>query len=479
MGFVTSVANSMKRTKILATYGPAVSTPAKVAQLVAAGVNGIRVNCSHGSSDSFEEAVKTIRQGTEHSPYPVGILFDISGPKLRLDRFEGEIKLQLGEEITLVTQGTIVSKRQIAVNHPAIIQSVKKGDRLYIDDGKVAFTVMAISGGRVTAEAINPGILSSAKGINLPDTELAIATITPKDEKDIESAVKLGADLVALSFVRSGDDVIEARRLIKKFGGHQRVIAKLEKKEAIAKLEDILLLSDGVMIARGDLGVELPPAELPHLQREIIHLANRHHKPVIVATQMLESMRFSPRATRAEISDVAGAVFDFVDTVMLSAETATGEYPVEAVQVMADVIAATEKAAPTRRVALDEYLIPSSQARGIAEAVRSAIDVCPTAIICAFTTSGFTAELISTLFPPQNVVALTSDETVMRRLALRRSVYPIKAAQPNSINEMCEMVDQVCRNRSLARKGDRVILTGGAPFGSTTPTNFMMIHEVQ
>jgi pyruvate kinase len=469
----------MKRTKILATYGPAVSTPAKVGQLVAAGVNGMRVNCSHGDSKTFREAVKIIRQGTKQSPYPVGILFDISGPKLRLDRFEGEIQLQLGDRITLVTQGTDLAKRQIAVNHPAIIQSLKKGERLFIDDGRVAFRVVSVGKDRVIAEAINPGVLSSAKGINLPDTELVISTITPKDKKDIESAVKLGADLVALSFVRSGDDIIEAKQLIKKFGGHQRVIAKLEKREAIAKLEDILLLADGVMIARGDLGVELPPAELPHLQREIIRLANRHHKPVIVATQMLESMRFSPRATRAEISDVAGAVFDFVDTVMLSAETATGEYPVEAVQVMTDVIAATEKAAPTRRVALDEYLISSPQSRGIAEAVRSAIEVCPTAVICAFTTSGFTAELISTLFPPQMVVALTSDETVMRRLALRRSVYPIKATQPKSINDMRETVDLVCRVRSLARKGDRVIITGGAPFGSTTPTNFMMIHEVK
>ena len=469
----------MKRTKILATYGPAISTPAKVGQLVAAGVNGIRVNCSHGDPATYGEAVKVIRQGTKQSPYPIGILFDISGPKLRLDRFEGEIVVKAGDKITLVTKGTDLSKRQIAVNHPAIIQSLKKGERLFIDDGKVAFTATSASKDRVTAEAINPGVLSSAKGINVPDTDLAIPTITPKDKKDIEAAVKFGADLVALSFVRSGDDIIEAKHLIKKFGGHQKVIAKLEKKEAIAKLEDILLLADGVMIARGDLGVELPPAELPHLQREIIRLANRHHKPVIVATQMLESMRFSPRATRAEISDVAGAVFDFVDTVMLSAETATGEYPLEAVQVMTDVIAATERAAPTRRVALDEYLISSPQSRGIAEAVRSAIEVCPTAIICAFTTSGFTAEMISTLFPPQMVVALTPDERVMRRLALRRSVYPVKAAQPKAMDHMRQVVDQISREHGLAGKGERVIITGGSPFGSTTPTNFMMIHEVQ
>jgi len=468
----------MKRTKILATYGPSVASPAKIRNLVAAGVNAFRINCSHGDRETFTSAMQVIRKGVAASRYPIGILFDISGPKLRLDRFEGELAVRAGDEIVLATSGTDLAKKTIAVNHPAIIHSVRSGERLFIDDGRVAFRVVKGGKNRVVAEAINPGLLTSAKGINLPDTNLAVPTITTKDRKDIQTAVQLGADLVALSFVRSGDDIIEAKKLIKRFGGYQTVIAKLEKREAIEQLDDILLMADGIMIARGDLGVELPPEELPHLQREIIHKANRHHKPVIVATQMLESMRFSPRATRAEISDVATAVYEFVDTVMLSAETATGEYPLEAVRVMTDVIAATEKAAPTRRVELDEHLISSPAVRGIAEAVRAGIEVCPTAVICAYTTSGFTAELISTLYPPQVIVALTPDSRVLRRLSLRRSVYPVEVKQPKSISEMKRTAERVCRACGLAKGGERIIITGGVPFGSTAPTNFMLFHEV-
>ncbi len=468
----------MKHTKILATYGPSVATAPKVTALFGAGANGIRINCSHGDAASHEKAVRVVRQAAKGLVYPVAILFDISGPKLRLDQFDGELTVEPGQTITLCEAHTDLSKRQIAVNHPAIIESLKKGERFFVDDGRVEFRIVSKSRDLVTAEAVNGGVLTSGKGINLPDTVLSIGTITPKDKADIKAAVELGVDLVALSFVRSGDDIIEAKQLIKKNGGHQRVIAKLEKREAIEKLEDILLLSDGVMIARGDLGVELPPADVPHIQREIVHQANRHHKPVIVATQMLESMRFSPRATRAEISDVAGAAYDFVDTVMLSAETASGQYPVEAVRVMAEVIAATEKSCPRKRVSLDEYLIASTQARGIAEAVRSAIESCPVAAIFAYTTSGFSAELISTLFPPYNVIALTPDEAVMRRLALRRSVYPVKASHPKSIEDMRKRVDQICGEHKLAKPGERVIISGGAPFGSTTPTNFMLIHEV-
>ncbi|MBI5267305.1 MAG: pyruvate kinase [candidate division Zixibacteria bacterium] len=468
----------MKRTKILATFGPSTDSPGTIRRLVAGGVNGFRVNCSHGDKATFAGAVRTIRHGVKGAEYPISILFDISGSKLRLATFDGELAVKTGEALTLTSTDTRLSARTVSVNHPAILASLKPGERVFIDDGQIAFRVTRTGSGGAILRALNPGVLTSAKGINLPDTNLAIPTITPKDKQDIQTAVRLGADLIALSFVRSGDDVIEAKKLVSKAGGRQAVIAKLEKREAIEHLDDILLVADGIMIARGDLGVELPPAELPHLQREIIRKANRHHKPVIVATQMLESMRFSPRATRAEINDVATAVFGFVDTVMLSAETATGEYPVEAVTVMSEVIAATEKAAPTQRAALDEHLISSPNARGIAEAVRSAIDVSPAAVICAFTTSGYSAELISMLFPPQLVIALTPDPEVMRKLALRRSIYAVKIAQPRSFDDMKRTVDRVCHQHKLARKNERVIITGGVPFGSTAPTNFMMFHEV-
>jgi len=424
----------MKKTKILATFGPAVASPTKISQLVRAGVNIFRINCSHGATEDFLKAVNAIREGAKKAnDFPVGLLFDIAGPKFRLERFRGELQVKSGHKLTLTTGKTNFKKHLLGVNNPAIIKSVKKDHRLYIDDGALMFDVIATQSGRVTIRARNSGTLLPGKGINLPDTDLKIPTVSEKDTEDIKTAVRVDADYLAMSFVRSAKDITQVQQIVKRFGGRQKVIAKLEKREAIDSLDEIMKVSDGVMVARGDLGVELPPAEVPRLQKKITRLANRHRKPVIVATQMLESMRSSPRATRAEVNDVASAVFDFVDAVMLSAETAIGKYPLEAVQTMSEI---------------------------------------------AFTTSGFTAELISNLFPPQPVIALTPNQKVMTQLSLFRSVYPVLITQPKSFSDMLTTVNSVSRQFKLARRGDRVVITGGAPFGSTVSTNFMMIHEV-
>lgn len=468
----------MKKTKILATYGPAIAKPALVRQVVEAGANLIRVNCSHGSRPDYEAAVRVIRQGTKAHPFPIGLLFDISGPKFRLERFEGSIPVAIGQQITLTIGPSDPSKGVIGVNHPVILKSVKKGERVFVDDGVLAFEVQAVSSRQVTLRAINGGSLLPAKGINLPDSRIDIPTITEKDKADIAAAVELGADYVALSFVRSGDDILQAKSLIHRHKGQQRVIAKLEKREAIDSLDDILLVADGVMVARGDLGVELPPAELPRLQKRILALANRYHKPVIVATQMLESMRFSPRATRAEINDVASAVFDFADAVMLSAETATGQYPIEAVRTMASVIATTEPGCATMQLHVTDRSIMPPIPFAIAEAVSRADLHTSAKMIFAFTTSGFTAQMLSNLFPPQPIIALTPNREVMRQLALFRSVYALEIRQPKSFTDMLATVDKLCRKHALAKSGDTVVITGGVPFGSTAPTNFMMFHQV-
>jgi pyruvate kinase len=468
----------MKKTKILATYGPAIAKPTMIRQIIEAGANLIRINCSHGSRPDYEAAVQVVRRATKGYPFPIGLLFDISGPKFRLERFEGSIPIAIGQQITLTNGASDLRQGLIGVNHPTILKSVKKGERVFVDDGALAFEVRAVSAQQVTLRAINGGTLLPAKGINLPDSKIDIPTITEKDKADIVAAVELGADYVALSFVRSGDDVLQAKSLIHRHKGQQRVIAKLEKREAIDNLDDILLVADGVMVARGDLGVELPPAELPRLQKRILALANRYHKPVIVATQMLESMRFSPRATRAEINDVASAVFDFADAVMLSAETATGQYPIEAVQTMASVIATTEpECSPMQLAAVDRSIMPPIPF-AIAEAVSRADLHTSAKMIFAFTTSGFTAEMLSNLFPPQPIVALTPDHEVMRQLALFRSVYALEIKQPKSFADMLGTVDRLCRKHGLAKPGDTVVITGGAPFGSTAPTNFMMFHQV-
>jgi len=468
----------MKRTKIIATYGPAIATKAKISQLVSAGVNLFRINCSHGTTDDFVKAVNILKEGTKDTTYPIGILFDISGPKLRLGRFEGKIAISAGQTITLTDKTTNVAEKMVAVNHPAIIHSIKKSEKVYIDDGNIMFEAVSVSRQKVVLKAHNSGIILPGKGINLPESDIKLPTITSKDKEDIKTAVRVKADFIALSFVRTGDDIIEARQIIKSFGGDQQIIAKLEKKEAIANLENIILLSDGAMIARGDLGVEIPFEELPLLQKKIIKMANIQHKPVIVATQMMESMRFSTRPTRAEVNDVASAVFDCVDAVMLSAETATGKYPLKVVSAMDKVIEATEKNLKPVEVEVESHLIRSEITHAIARGVKSTSQEQLTKVIFAFTSSGFTAVLISNLFPQEPVIALTSSERVMRKLTLHRSVYAVKAGQPKSFDDLIDTVKKVTKDYKLASSRDKVIITGGVPFGFKVPTNFMMLYEI-
>lgn len=467
----------MKKTKIIATFGPAIQDKKKLLKLVECGVNLFRINCSHGNKADFNKAVRLIRSSLKETTFPVGILFDISGPKLRLGHFEGELPIKTGETLTITTATDDLANSTISVNHPDIISSIKKKERVFIDDGNLIFEVVALGKNSAQLKALNDGLVLPGKGINLPDSVIKIPTITSKDIEDIKTAVEAKVDYIALSFVRTADDILEAQKIIKHAGGDQHVIAKLEKKEAIDDIENIMLISDGVMIARGDLGIELPFEELPQLQKKIIRLANINHKPVIVATQMLESMRFSPRATRAEVNDVASAVFDYVDAVMLSAETATGKYPIETVQTMRRVIEATEKVLPPVEAQIDEHLISSKTTASIAQAVSFSIEEGLSNYIMAYTASGFTAALISNLFPPQPVIALTNDERVMNKLSLYRSVYAIKQKQPKSIEQMLQQIDGVCAKFRLTKKEERVVITGGVPFGKTQITNFMMIHK--
>lgn len=466
----------MKKTKIIATYGPAISSRRRIAEMVEAGVNIFRINCSHGDGRDFQAATRAIRQGGRKAPFPVGVLFDICGPKLRLERFEGEHAIQAGGELTLTTGRSRPAEGILAVNHPGIIKSVRIGERLLIDDGKLAFDIVAATRDKVRLRALNDGTITGGKGINLPDTDIKIPTITRKDREDIATAVASGADLIALSFVRSGDDIIEARRLIHRLGGRQKIIAKLEKREAIEQLDDIMLLADGVMVARGDLGVELPPETVPELQKQIVRLANRHRKPVIVATQMMETMRFAPQPTRAEINDVASAVFDYVDAVMLSAETATGQYPLETVQTMSRIIAAAEKDCGPKPSIGEAYLVRSEIPTAVAEAVSRAD--AHNAVIFAFTSTGFTAELISNRFPAQIIVALSNDKSVLTRLTVHRGVYSVLVRQPRSFDDLLAIVEAIGRKYNLVQAGETAIITGGAPFGRKVPTNFMMYHKI-
>ncbi len=477
-GLQSPLLRDMKRTKILATYGPAVASRQKVTELVAAGVNAFRINCSHGTTADFEKAARLIRSATRPNPFPVGILFDLSGPKLRLDRFAGELSITAGETLTLTADETDLTRRIIAVNHEAVIRAVRKRHRVFIDDGALMFEVVTAGKEQVTVRALNSGLLLPAKGINLPDSELPVPTVTDKDRIDIETAVRCGADYIAISFVRSVEDVHTVRFAVTALGGHQKLIAKLEKREAIDALDEILEAVDGVMVARGDLGVELPPAELPRLQKRIISAATQRQKPVIVATQMLESMRFSPRPTRAEVNDVASAVFDMADAVMLSAETATGKYPEPTVRMMAEIIRATEEVATPPELDLGTFFQTSETAFGIASAVTQTNVACPTTAICCYTNSGFTAEMIANLFPPQLILALTPNAEVAGQLALFRSVYALRIRQPKTFTAMLRLVEEKVIEHGMGQAGDMVTVTGGAPFGSRVPTNFLNFHQL-
>ena len=468
----------MKRTKILATYGPAIASPAKISQLVRAGVNAFRVNCSHGDKDELLAAARIIREGSRKAQYPIGLLFDISGPKLRLERFEGRIPVSKGKTFTIRSGRSDPKNNIFSVNHPKILKAIKKGQRILIDDGSLAFDVVSADRKGILIRALNSGTILPGKGINLPRTDIPLPTISDKDRADIKIAVRADADFIALSFVRSPRDIVEARNLLKKLGGQQKIYAKLEKREAIDQLEEIMSLADGVMVARGDLGVELPPEEVPRLQKRIVQIATRFHKPVIIATQMLESMRYAPRATRAEVNDVATAVFDRADAVMLSAETATGDYPLDTVKVMSRIIEATESDIPQYAQTISAHAIKDDIPMAVAEGLIGGNRIAQAKLIFAFTSSGFTAELIANLMPAQPIIALTDDPKVMRRLALVRSVYPILTDHPETFAGIMETVNAMCKKFRLARRRDRVFVTGGIPLGKTVPTNMLIIHEV-
>lgn len=467
----------MRKTKIVATFGPSTATEDKLRQLIGAGVNIFRVNCSHGRTEDFRRAARLIRKAAGGAGFPVAILMDISGPKLRLDQFEGSLELEPGDGITLTVGRTDLPAHRIAVNHPAIIKSLRKNHQVFMDDGNIALSVTSVGRSRVVLEAINAGTISGGKGINLPDSDIDLPTITEKDRVDLQTAAEIKADFVALSFVRTADDIVRARELLKGHGSQPDLIAKLEKREAIENLDSILESSDGVMVARGDLGVEVAYEKLPSLQKDIIQRACAGLKPVIVATQMLESMRFSPRATRAEINDVATAVFDFADAVMLSAETATGEYPVRAVATMHRIITAAEETARRPDISLGQLDLSSEVPLAIARSVLQAAASQPK-LICVFTTSGFSAELISNLMPSQPIIALTPDARVRQRLILHRSVYPVKVRQPKSFKDMLRLVERICNELNLTQIGDTVVITGGAPFGQARPTNLLMLHQI-
>lgn len=468
----------MARTKIVATIGPASSSPETIRQMLAAGMTVARINFSHGDHESHTRIFKMLRHVAETEDKALAILGDLQGPKLRLGHVKtGGIQLALGDEIVLTPHRG--QPAMIHFPHPDLINAIAPGARLVIGDGEVELMVAEKKSDTLRCTVTVAGLLESRKGVNAPGTDLPISSITAKDKVDLQLICDLGFDYVALSFVRSAADVFEIRGLMEEQGARIPIIAKIEKREAIAELEAIRDAADGMMVARGDLGIEVPPQQVPVLQKQIIRCCNEKGKPVITATQMLQSMIEHPRPTRAEASDVANAILDGTDAVMLSGETATGKFPVEAVLMMQQIGEIIEKEFPYEEWRLQRQRVsalPSVTEATTAASCDVAEQIKAHTILCS-TMSGYTATQIARHRPPTPIVAVSPSATTKRRLAL---VWGVECLQVEAFEDTDDMVAQALtalRPFGLAT-GDKVLIVAGVPFGVKEQTNLIQVHEI-
>ena len=465
-----------RKVKILATLGPASTKPAMIRKLLLAGADAFRINMSHGNHAQKAAIVATIRALEKDLKRPTTILFDLQGPKLRVGKFKGKsAMLATGDRFTLDRKHSDGDAERVELPHPELFATIRPGDRILIDDGKVRLKAVEVDDKAIVTEVQVGGKVSDNKGVNVPDVLVPIPALTEKDRADLAFALEQKADWIALSFVQRPEDVAEARGLI---GERAALLAKIEKPAAIDQLNDIVALADAVMVARGDLGVELPPEQVPPLQNRIIAVARQFGKPVVVATQMLESMITSPTPTRAEVSDVATAIYDGADAVMLSAESAAGQYPCEAVAMM-DRIASSAERDPIypARVHFTETRLEPTTADALAGSARHiAKTVSATAMVC-YTSSGSTARRIARERPAVPLLAMTASLTTARRLGILWGVHAVNTRDVASFEEMVAKAKRMALRHRIAVGGDRVVLMAGVPFGTTGSTN--VIHVVR
>lgn len=466
-----------RRVKILATLGPSTDTPEMIDRLFKAGADVFRINMSHASHEKMRELTNAIRKVEAEGGRPIGILVDLQGPKLRLGEIKGDkIKLEIGDRITFDKREEKGGKKRIPLPHPEVFKGVKPGHRLLIDDGKMTLTVESAGEDQITASAVTAGKLASRKGISLPDSLLPMGAMTEKDFADLDFAVNQGVDWIALSFVQRVEDIAQARKLAR---GRAAILAKLEKPSAIHALDEIIEVSDGLMVARGDLGVEMPVEQVPGLQKRITQAARRAGKPVVIATQMLESMISSPVPTRAEVSDVAAAVYDGADAVMLSAESAAGQYPVEAVATM-DRIAQEVEQDALYKDALHTYQIPPEPTGpdAIAAAVNTVSETLNLSAIVCYTSSGSTGIRVARERPNRPILALTPIVATGRRMALTWGLHCVLTNDPEDLDDMVDKACRIVYQEGFAKPGQRVIITAGVPLGTPGATNMLRIAFV-
>ena len=477
--------NITRKAKIVATIGPASQKEEILEQLIRAGMNVARMNFSHGTHEQHAERIALIRKVAERLGVPIGILQDLQGPKIRVGELPEILQLSEGELVTLYAPGTTPPDgegQKIPVDFRQLFDSVRTSDRLLLDDGRLTLEVVSVKEqNALTAKVIIGGSLSSHKGINLPGVHLRIAGFTKKDKADLAFGTSQNVDAVAISFVRTAEDVKKVREALEPLSNGKRLpllIAKLEKPEALDNLDAILDIVDGVMVARGDLGVELPPERVPTLQKQIIRTANARAKLVITATQMLESMISNPLPTRAEASDVANAIFDGTDAVMLSAETAAGKYPVESVQMMDRIVREAEthfmEWGAQQNVSGFEHSDAASMSRA-AQALANDKNV--TAVAC-FTTRGQTAWLMSKIRPRVPIIAFTPNQDTYQRLTFLWGVRPQRVEFVNSLEEMLYHVEADLLRSSVVQSGDQVVMVCGFPVGAVRPPNMALLHTI-
>jgi pyruvate kinase len=471
----------MRKTKIVCTIGPASESKENLKKLIEAGMNVARLNFSHGDFEEHGNRIKNIQAVREELGMTVAILLDTKGPEIRTGKLSIEpIELVQGEMLTLTTEEILGDQQRISVSYKQLSKDIRVGSTILIDDGLIGLTVEAVQGSEMHCRIVNGGPIKSRKGVNVPGVRINLPGITEKDAADIRFGIEQGVDFIAASFVRKASDVMEIRAILDAHNArHIHIISKIENQEGVDNLPEILEVSDGLMVARGDLGVEIPAEEVPLVQKRMIEMCNRAGKPVITATQMLDSMQRMPRPTRAEASDVANAIFDGTDATMLSGETAAGKYPIESVQTMARIAERAESALVHREMFLKQA---SMQQTNVTEAIsqavaNSSLDLDARAIITP-TESGYTARMVSKYRPKAPIIAVTQDESVMRRLNLVFGVVPMLGPAASNTDELFDLSIKLAQNSGIVAPGDLVVITAGVPVGRSGSTNLIKIHQI-
>ena len=480
-GRVADNIGNMRRAKIVSTLGPAVNSLEMIKALIAAGMDVARINRSHGEHEEHAQQIAWVREAAEKAGRPVAVLVDLQGPKIRCGRFsQGPVTLAMGDTFTITIEDVDGDQHRVGTTFKGLPGDVNVGDLLLVDDGKVKLRAVEVTETDVVTEVIDPGVISNNKGINLPGVAVSVPALSEKDELDLRWGLREGADWIALSFVRDAADIKRVHEIMDEEEIHRPVLAKIEKPQAVANLNEIVAAFDGIMVARGDLGVELPLEEVPIVQKRAIELCRRMAKPVVVATQVLESMMENPRPTRAETSDCANAVLDGADAIMLSGETSVGKWPVVAVQTMARIIASTEDHGLARIRPLETT--PRTPGGAITRAAAEIADQLGAKYLAVFTTSGDSARRMSRVRPQIPMIALTQKEATQFKLCLTWGIHPHLVPDFTSSRRMVEAVDNVLLSSEsgfdAAEEGDLVVIVAGTRRGVTGTTNTIQVHRV-